>query len=252
MLLQFSVNNFTSIKDTVTFSMNTAGNKATARSFQVRNTHLLNSAVIYGANASGKSNVLLAMNYMRTLVLNDTKVTQSTDELLHFPFALNTVTKNASSWFEIIFFMENVRYRYGFEVDKNTVYAEWLYCDDKGKESRLFERDKEENLHYVNKAKFKEGMGIKVPDNHLFLWRCDQNDGEVSRKILQWFRFSFIVINSLNKQRYYPFTLNQIKKDEAKTELLKLVKVADFGIDNMKFKEDKLLTRHKVFNENNQ
>ncbi len=124
MLLQFSVNNFRSIKDTVTFSMNTASNKATEHSFQVRNYHLLNSAVIYGANASGKSNVLTAMNFMKVFVLNLTKVTQSTDKLLYQPFALSTETVNASSWFEMVFFIEDVKYRYGFEADETTVYAE--------------------------------------------------------------------------------------------------------------------------------
>jgi AAA15 family ATPase/GTPase len=103
MLLQFSANNFRSVKDTVTFSMNTATNKPSEHSFQVRNYHLLNSAVIYGANASGKSNFLEAMAFMRRFVLNKSKITQSTDELLHKPFLCNTETENASSYFEIIF-----------------------------------------------------------------------------------------------------------------------------------------------------
>ena len=232
MLLQFIVSNFRSIKDTVTLSMNTASNKESEHSFQVRDYHLLNSAVIYGANASGKSNVLQAMGFMCHLVLNKPKITQSTDKLLHQPFRLNTETEQASSYFEIVFFLEDIKYRYGFEADSTTVYAEWLFSDESGKEARLFERDSEQNLHYVNKQKFKEGIGLKVPGNHLFIWKCDQNNGEISKKILQWFvRFNFI--DGLENESYANFALTQMANSGSKTELLKLIKTADLGIEEI-------------------
>ena len=239
MLLQFSVNNFRSIKDTVTFSMNTASNKEGAHSFQVRNTYLLNSAVIYGANASGKSNVLKAMGFMGAVVLNKPKITQSTDKLPHEPFRLNTETDQASSYFEIIFFLENIKYRYGFEADSSTVYAEWLYSDENGKEARLFERDSEQHVHYVNKQKFKEGIGLKVPDNHLFIWKCDQNDGDISKKILQWFT-NFNVIDGLEREGYFHVALKQMENADTKSELLKLVKIADLGIEGINLEERKV------------
>lgn len=239
MLLQFSVNNFRSIKDTVTFSMNTASNGASKHSFQARDYHLLNSAVIYGANASGKSNILKAMGFMRNLVLNKPKITQSTDDLPHQPFRLNTETEQASSYFEIVFFLEDVKYRYGFEADSTTVYAEWLYSDEKGKESRLFERDIEQNTHYVNKQKFKEGLGLKVPDNHLFIWKCDQNNGDISKKILQWFN-NFNLINGLENEGYLHIALKQMENTDAKPELLKLVKIADLGIDEIEIEENEV------------
>lgn len=232
MLLQFIVSNFRSIKDTVTLSMNTTSNKESEHSFQVRGYHLLNSAVIYGANASGKSNVLQAMGFMCHLVLNKPKITQSTDKLPHQPFRLNTETEQASSYFEIVFFLEDIKYRYGFEADSTTVYAEWLFSDESGKEARLFERDSEQNLHYVNKQKFKEGIGLKVPDNHLFIWKCDQNNGEISKKILQWYvRFNFI--DGLENESYANFALTQMANSGSKTELLKLVKTADLGIEEI-------------------
>lgn len=237
MLLQFSVNNFRSIKDTVTFSMNTASNEASKHSFQARDYHLLNSAVIYGANASGKSNVLKAMSFMRNLVLNKPKITQSTDDLPHQPFRLNTETEQASSYFEIVFFLEDVKYRYGFEADSTAIYAEWLYSDEKGKESRLFERDIEQNIHYINKQKFKEGTGLKVPGNHLLIWKCDQNDGDISKKILQWFS-NFNLINGLESEGYLHVALKQMENTDAKSELLKLVKIADLGIDEIEIEEN--------------
>jgi AAA15 family ATPase/GTPase len=217
--------------------MNTATNKPSEHSFQVRNYHLLNSAVIYGANASGKSNILNAMAFMRRFVLNKYKITQSTDELSHKPFRLNTETENASSYFEIVFFIGEIKYRYGFEADNTTVYAEWLFADEKGKESRLFERDIEANLHYVNKAKFKEGVAVKVPSNHLFIWRCDQNDGETSKKIMQWFN-NFNYIDGLENRNYIGFVFKQMENIENKSELLKHLKIADFGIEEVKVEEE--------------
>jgi len=236
MLLEFSVNNFRSIKDTITLSMNTASNKESTHSFQVRNYHLLNNIVIYGANASGKSNVLRAIGFMRNLVLNRPKITQSTDHLPHDFFRLNTETEQASSYFEMVFFLENVKYRYGFEADSTTIYAEWLYSDEHGKEARLFERDNEQKLHYVNKQKFKEGIGLKVPDNHLFIWKCDQNDGDISKKILQWFN-NLNLINGLKKEGYFHVALEQMENSNAKSELFKLIKVADLGIDEIAIEE---------------
>lgn len=236
MLLQFSVNNFRSIKDTVTFSMNAATSAAGKNCFTIRGYQLLNSAVIFGANASGKSNLLRAMGFMRNLVLNKPKITQSTDKLPHEPYRLSTETDQASSYFEIIIFIKNIKYRYGFEADSTQVYAEWLFCDDKGKESRLFERDSEQELLYVNRQKFKEGAGLKVTDNQLLIWKCDQNDGEISKSILQWFN-NFNFIDGLENKSYFHFALQKMRASGTKSELLKLIKVADLGIDDIVIEE---------------
>ena len=82
MLLQFSVNNYKSIKDTITFSMATSS-KDEGNSFNIGKYELLKSAIIDGANASGKSNFLKAMAFMGKIVLNKNKVIQSTDTLEH-------------------------------------------------------------------------------------------------------------------------------------------------------------------------
>jgi len=243
MLLQFSVNNFRSIKDTVTFSMATAS-KDENNSFKLRNYELLTSAVIYGANASGKSNVLKAMSFMGNIVLNKTKVIQSTDTLQHDPFKLNTATQDTSSTFEIVFFIDEIKYRYGFEADSTTVYSEWLYADEKGKEAKLFYRDREEE-HYVNPTKFKEGFifydnatsKIKVSKNQLFLWKCDQDDGEISKSILTWFS-RFKLIDGLDHDGYVNYTMKKMEDIEFKNKIVDLVKTADIGIDDIQTQKE--------------
>ncbi len=239
MLLQFSVNNYRSIKDTLTFSM-LAAYKEEANRFKEGKYDLLTAAVLYGANASGKSNVLRAMAFMRNMVLNKEKVMQSTDTLPHDPFRLSTATQEASSSFEMVFLIEGVKYRYGFEADTTTVYSEWLFENASGrKEAKLFYRDDAEE-HYVNSARFKEGVGsfdapnakIKISKNRLFLWQCDQNDGEIAKKILGWFK-NFNLIDGLDHRGYVNYTMKMMEKPLFKEEIIKLVKTADIGIEDI-------------------
>lgn len=237
MLVQFSVDNYRSIKDKIIFSMITAS-KDKERCFKVRNYELLSSAVIYGANASGKSNLLKAMSFMKNVVLNKMKVIQSTDTLPHDPFKLNISTQDASSTFEIIFFIDMTKYRYGFEMDTTTVYAEWLYADEKGKEAKLFYREMDDE-EYVNPS-FKEGYQffdkknnkISISKNQLFLWKCDQNDGEISKSILNWFKH-FNIINGVEHDGYINYTMQQMEDVNFRKEIIKFVKTADIGIEDI-------------------
>jgi len=250
MLLQFTVNNFKSIKNTTIFSMATSL-KDEGNSFQVNKKYeLLQSAIIYGANASGKSNFLKAMAFMRRIVLNRDKVILSTDRLLHYPFQLSTETEDSSSSFEMVFFIKETKYRYGFEIDDTTVYAEWLYADENGKESKLFYRDIDEDELYVNRIKFKEGLKLKVSKNQLFIWKCDQENGEISASILEWFsRLS--MIDGMKNREYRNYVMKQMENEQFKKELVELLNTADIGIEDIVSEEGSLLTHHKKYDENN-
>ena len=236
MLLQFTVNNFKSIKDTTIFSMATSS-KDKGKSFKVKKYELLQSAILYGANASGKSNFLKAMAFMRRIVLNQDKVMLSTDRLPHYPFQLSTETEDSSSSFEMVFFINAIKYRYGFELDNTTVYAEWLYADENGKESKLFYRDIDEDELYVNRIKFKEGMRLKVSKNQLFIWKCDQEGGEISASILQWFNH-LNMIDGMENEQYINEAMRQMENEKFKKELVSLVKTADIGIEDVLLDEE--------------
>ena len=243
MLLQFSVSNYRSIKDTIIFSM--LSSLKNENSFKIKKYNLLNSAVIYGANASGKSNLLRAMAFMGRIVLNKIKVIQSTDTLPHDPFRLSSSTQDASSTFEIVFFIDETKYRYGFELDDTTVYAEWLYADEKGKEAKLFYRDSEDD-EYVN-PKFKEGYiffdnlksKIRVSSNQLFIWKCDQDGGKISKSILKWFS-RFNLIDGLDHGGYISYTMKKMEDLTFKNEMINLVKTADIGIENITMEEEEV------------
>lgn len=243
MLVEFTVNNFKSIKDTVKFSMLTSS-KDEGNSFEKRKYNLLKSAILYGANASGKSNFLRAMAFMSRFVLNKYKIIQSTDKLPHEPFRLSTETEDSSSSFETVFFIKDIKYRYGFEIDNKLVYSEWLYADEKGKEAKLFYRDLEEK-EYVNPNKFVEGYSffnkkdekINVSANQLFIWKCDQENGEISKAILNWFN-RFNMIDGMNHNGYINFTMKKMENEDFKEKIINLVKTADIGIDDIQVEEE--------------
>ncbi len=244
MLVEFTVNNFKSIRDTVKFSMLTSS-KDEGNYFEKRKYKLLKSAIIYGANASGKSNFLRAMAFMSKFVLNKYKIIQSIDKLPHEPFRLSTETEDASSSFEIVFFIENIKYRYGFEIDNELIYSEWLYADEKGKEAKLFYRDVEEK-EYINPNKFVEGYRffdkkdekINVSSNQLFLWKCDnEKDGFISKSILNWFN-QFNMIDGMDHTGYINFTMKKMENEDFKNKIIELVKTADIGIDNLQVEEE--------------
>ena len=126
MLVEFSVGNFLSFKDPVTFSMlaSAAVKELEDSSEGVENVFwdksgknkYLKSAVLYGANGSGKSNLIKAMGFFRSFITSSSNNSQAGDPIDVTPFLFNTQTATGPSYFEMVFFIGPVRYRYGFET----------------------------------------------------------------------------------------------------------------------------------------
>lgn len=217
MLIEFTVGNFRSFKDPVTLSMVaaniTAKNKTVDQenTFQQGNHRLLKSAAIYGANASGKSNLIAALNFMKGFVLNSTS-TNSEDPIKTQPFLLNTETPNQPSHFEAVFQTKGIRYRYGFEISNQKVHAEWLYRTIK-RETELFWR--EDNSIQL-KSSFKEGRGLieRTRPNALFLSVSDQWNGEIATSIVHWFK-NTAIISGIQDNVYLDFTMDSYFQDES-------------------------------------
>jgi AAA15 family ATPase/GTPase len=236
MLIEFSVGNFRSFNAPVTFSMVaaniTAKNKALDRNnvFQIKNMSLLKSAAIYGANASGKSNLLAAFGFMRKFVLESTE-SNSEDIIPVQPFLLNTGSLNQPSYFEVIFQIEGTRYRYGFEVSKSKVQTEWLYRT-KIRESELFWREDDK---IEIKSGFKEGRGLeeRTRENALFISVSDQWNGEIANKIIQWFKLVNI-ISGIEDKAYLGFTVNQfVENDSIKDKIREYMRQMDLGVSEI-------------------
>ncbi len=241
MLIEFNAANVLSFKDNARLSMVASSDDALedSNTFSEDNLKLLKSAVIYGANASGKSNLLAAMHFMRHMVINSSKDTQTNEEIDIDSFKLSSACEGKPSSFEIVFICSSGKYRYGFEVDRNNVHSEWLFNIPKTREAELFIR--EGNSFKVNKLRFKEGKDLeeKTRDNALFLSVCAQFNGNVSKNILTWFR-NFRFIHSVNEAGPLGLTVDMLKEPERKKRIMAMTNIADLGIDDLRGRKEKI------------
>jgi AAA15 family ATPase/GTPase len=238
MLVEFKVGNFLSFKETVAFSMAAASIREhkDTHVFKAKNFQLLKSAVVYGANASGKTNLIKAISFMRYFVINSSKESQAEEKINVDRFKLSSETDKKPSFFEITFIHENIRYRYGFEVDKEKVHSEWFFYT-KERETMLFTR--EDNHFELGRAFRKEGkeLELKTRKNALFLSAAAQWNGEISLKIVKWFTHHLKIIYGLNKGDIST-TVDLLEKDnQLKDRVLEFIKVADLGIHEVKIEK---------------
>ena len=126
-LLEFTTGNFLSFREKKTLSMEAAKIKEYPENvIQTGKYKLLKSAVIYGANASGKSNLIKALKFMLDTLKNSARL-NSTDTLNAKPFLLDEESSHKPAYFELLFIAGNNRFRYGFELDDKRIHSEWLY-----------------------------------------------------------------------------------------------------------------------------
>jgi len=234
MLLQFKVGNFRSFKELTTFSMVASPDKE----FLDTNTipcneklRLIKSAVIYGANASGKSNLFQAMDFMRDFMLYSSKESTSTEKIPVEKFRLSTETETLPSTFEIVFFLDNIRYRYGFQADAERIHAEWLFFVPSTREATLFTREKD---NFKLGGHFKEGKGLedKTRPNALFLSVADQFNGKKAKRILKWIK-NLKIVTVLQSGTEESFTVSKLDEEDFKDFLLKFLNAADIGIKDL-------------------
>ena len=241
MLIEFSVANYRSFKEKVTFSMVAANRVAQDKEVDENNVFAINndlklvkSAAIYGANASGKTNLAKAMEFMRWFMINSSKETQSTEKIGVERFQLSSETENKPSFFEIIFLLNGQQYRYGFEANTDKVVSEWLFYVPKSRETKLFERD--ENGISASKKYQAEGIQQRTRHNALFLSVCAQFNVEIAEKILDWLFQNIGIISGLYDNLYKEYTVNCLINNTNKDEIITLIKNLDLGIDNINAK----------------
>lgn len=232
MLIQFSARNFKSFKDPFTLDLFT--NKETAVSNIIKsnfkNTYA--SAVFYGANGSGKSNILKAYNMMRNLVLNKDKVMLSTDHLKINTFKLSTESEDDTSAFDICFIYNNKKFKYGFEYDENIVYSEYLFVYETVQPTLIFEYDLDEDEGKIKCTKYKSLSQKKHLKNTLFLWDVDREDIEEAHEVLNWFKET-IYIEFSNAKNINPSYWNNLTKPDVKNIFQIFIHDADFGIKDI-------------------
>jgi len=239
MLIQFSIKNFKCFKEEAKLSMVASNyDKATREEYNIFEVEkfglrLLKSAVVYGANASGKTKLIEGLGFMKDFIYTSSKESQINEAIDTDPFRLNSETLGEPSVFEIIFIHENNMYRYGFEVDKKQVHAEWLYRKSKIKEVELFYR---ENQNFEVHRTFKVADLVendRVRPNALLLSVAANFNDKIARKIFEWFS-NFNIISGLHEGGYEPFSISNISKNEqSKKRTVKFLKSADLSIEDL-------------------
>lgn len=240
MLLQFSIKNFRTFKDKATLSLIASNydkdtredeNIYSEENFGLR---LLKSAVVYGANASGKSKLLDAFAFIRYFVINSSKESQKGETINVHPFLLSDETENEPSEFEIIFLYNKTLYRYGFEATKDKIVSEWLYYKPKTKEVELFYREGN-NFNTHNRSFAKGGSVVKeglVRDNALLVSVAAQFNEKTAICVLDWFEKNAI-ISGLYDGEYRDNTINKLNNLADKNIILKFLKAADVGVEGL-------------------
>lgn len=238
MLIEFSVGNYRSFKEKVTFSMVAANLVAKDKKLDENNVFavnedlkLLKSAAIYGANASGKSNLAKALAFMANFMINSSRETQSIDEIAVEPFILSSETEDKPSFFELVFLIDDQQYRYGFEADHENIVSEWLFYVPKVRETNLFERQ----LNTIKMSKTYKANGIEQRTRHnaLFLSVSAQFNVEIAVRILEWISDKLILISTESNQGDWHYTVDLLVHDENTHEIIQLIKELDLSIDDI-------------------
>lgn len=236
MFIDFSVKNYRSFKEQQTFSLVKSKSKELMHNvFDIdENLSLLKTTAIYGANASGKSNLLKALATMRKII---TDTYQRGDKLPLTPFKLNTNTRNQPTEFEITFIVNGVHYQYGFSASSQQIFDEWLFASPKGRAQKWIERiwDNELKTYHWKFSSYllgeKKVWQQSTRDNALFLSTAVQLNSEQLKPIFDWFN-NILKFSSI--EGFSPaYTAHLCLEKQEKQDILKFLKAADFNIEDI-------------------
>ncbi|OYU00700.1 MAG: hypothetical protein CFE36_14500 [Sphingomonadaceae bacterium PASS1] len=189
MLLRFTVANYLSILDSQELSLVASRLKAPedALRFEVAGVSVLPSAVIYGPNASGKSNIIAALSFMRSAILHSHTRGNPEGGVPRRPFALDASATERPSILEADFLIDGIRYQFGFEANNERFTKEWLYSFPEGKRRKLYDRT-DQNVSFGPSMRGpKRLLSELMRPNSLFLSTATQNDHEQLSEIRKFF-----------------------------------------------------------------
>ncbi len=236
MLIRFSFKNFKSFKDENVLDMEATSLKEHEYNLvKTDQVNLLKVAAIYGANASGKTNVLQAFDYMkkRILVSDDSKKNSPIDEDNVYSYMIN----NEPISLEVEILAKNNKiYKYGFDVLKDSIVSEWLYEKRINKFYSVFEREKN---NVTMKSNNKISGLVNIDERTLFLniYSKIDKDNEDFNNVYDWFVNANYL--DLGNPRFEDFintriSLKILSDEKYKKELLRFIKTFDSGIEGIK------------------
>jgi AAA15 family ATPase/GTPase len=253
MLISLKFKNFLSYKDETQLLMTSVKAFKELKEtnvFKARKFELLKTAVVYGPNGGGKSNLIKAMGFMTHVIHNSfaDSLKKKEDQFDYdLQFILNSESENLPIEMEAVFIKNDIIYRYGFHIKNNVIEKEWLF-HKKDVETKLFER--EFNNFSINNNTFTEGSKYKnnINENVLFLSYLAQNNTKIASEVFGWF-YNVNVINALNNDNLIKATKALFKSSKFKIWLsyaVKFLAISNVDIDQ----ENNIMTYHNKFDEN--
>lgn len=244
-LIEFSVANFRSFRERQTLSMvaSSAPEHREENTFPTGMKSLpavLKTSVIYGPNASGKSNLVKALRFMQDFIVTSAKKGQEGDEIDVSVFAFDDSSNDLPSEFEVIFTDGDVRYHYGFAVDSVRVWKEWLIAYPGRSPQTWIERSYDPDTgQYVwgrsSNLKGKKALWQEATRaNALFLSTAVQLNSDQLKPVLSWFRSKLRIMYDVVKPSY---TVKKCKDINIKNQVLHFLQAADISISDVQFED---------------
>lgn len=240
MLVEFRTQNFRSLREEQVLSLVASPDKSLLDTHALDTglkaaPHVLKSAVVYGANASGKSNLIKALQYMRDVVLMSATLQPGQAFARLQPFRLDAVSASQPTAFEVTFILDGVRYQYGFAMNAQRIVSEQLLVYKAFKPQRWFERHFDAESC---KDVYEFGPGLKgaktlwegaTRPNALFLSMAVQLNSEALRPVYDWFAHRLVILNEhapLSPQ----FSLEMLKLEAQRKAIGEFLRAADISI----------------------
>ena len=243
MLLEFRVRNFRSFKEEIVMSF-AASNDSQLLEENTASTGIrgipraVRSAVVYGANASGKSNLIRAIQLMRGVVLES--ATLRPDQPYNVqPFRLDEARLNEPTLFEVTLIIDGVRHQYGFEFTTDRIISEWLLVYRKAKPQTWFDRrinskTGEEAFEFSSYLTGQKRIWQEATrPNALFLSVAVQLNSEQLKPLYTWFSEALIVLMD-GGHIPFEFTTNMIRTNDGEAAVKSIMTSADIAISAIK------------------
>lgn len=218
MILEIRLENFFSIKDELLIDFRAGKiNSAVSRELGANvidwnGEKILKTIGLFGPNASGKSNILKAINFCCHMVLESHQHNEGTI-FNFFPFKFNGYEEKPSA-FSIDFVHENIEYEYSFTLTRTRILSESLYYYPNGRKAKVFTRDETAGTTKTQKYSFTDGVitrPLDVAENtsaqSLYVSRGSQMDRDICKKIFRFFMEQFLLglvpLSSLSAEKLF-------------------------------------------------
>lgn len=251
MVLEIRLSNFYSIKEEVVLDFRAANlNSANAKALkdnivEHQKTKVLKTLVIYGANASGKSNIIKAIRFCNAMIFMSHN-NNVNDSFNFTPFKFENFSNKPSSYF-IRFLLNEIEYEYSFSLTNNSIVTESLFFYPKGRIKEIFTRDERSGNTKLEKYTFgdvlKRPMDVaeNTSEKTLYISRASQLDREIAKEIFSYFHRTFVL-------DYLGFGVSAIEQfgSQNKKQLIEALKIADSDIVDVKIKVLKKQGKHFI------